>query len=272
MEQRFKELVDLTVEMGEFAKENMSKIHRSVKADGSFVTETDLAINDRMIKEIERLYPEANVVTEENADTPFNPDAPLTFAIDPVDGTTAYSRGMPTWAVSVGIIDRFRKPVGAVVYLPCFGCRSESSLFVREIGSDTVYLNGEPYTISMEGRDVIRDMITGDRSWKHIEFPRDTFKCKMRSLCSSVVDMLCQILFVDFSASINDAGCYVWDVAGTDAILSAYGIHTALSDGTRELYTDEYTKYRKPYPLPVYAATDAALQFMFSNFKVRINP
>ncbi len=269
MQQRFKELIDFTLEMGAYAKANQRKIHRSVKADGSFVTETDLTINDRMIRKIGELYPEANIITEENDKTPFDPDAPLTFAVDPIDGTTAYSRGMANWAVSVGILDRSRKAVGAVVYLPRFGNSTDSSLFYREPGSDVVYLNGEPYEISMEGRDEIHDMITGDRTWKHITFPRD-FRCKMRSLCSSVVDMLTQILFIDFGATINDAGCYVWDIAGTDAILSAYGIHTVLSNGCEELYTDEYLAGRHPYPLPVYAATKKALKFMFENFRVNL--
>lgn len=267
MEKRFRELVDFTLQMGDFAKTKQMKVSRSVKKDGSFVTETDLAINDKMIQRISELYPEANIVTEENDTTPFNPDAPLTFAVDPIDGTTAYSRGMANWGVSVGIVDKNRKPVGGIVYLPRYGRETDSSLFFREPGSDAVYLNDKPYEISMEGRDDLKDMIVGDRTWKHITFPQD-FNCKMRSLCACTIDMLTQILFIDFGATINDHLCYVWDVAGTDAILSAYGIHSIMSDGTRELYSDKYLKDRCPYPLPVYAATEKTLKFMLENFRV----
>lgn len=269
MEHRFSQLISFTEEMATFAKENQTRIHRTTKADGSFVTETDLAINDAMIRKIGELYPEANVVTEETDQTGFNPEAPLTFILDPIDGTTAYSRGMPNWAISIGIIDKSRKPIGAIVSLPRFGCASESSLFVREPGSDIVYLNGKEHKIDMEGRNEIHDMITGDRTWKIIEFPKD-FRCKMRSMCSSVLDMLSLILFRDFGAAINDHGCYVWDVAGTDGILSAYGIVTTMSDGNGNMYSDKYLVDRKPYELPVYAATPGALAFMYKNFKVKI--
>ena len=270
MDKRFRELVDFTRQMGDFAKEKQMSVHRSVKKDGSFVTETDLVINAKMIEKICALYPEANIVTEENDTTPFRADAPLTIAVDPIDGTTAYSRGMANWGVSVGIVDtRSRTAVGGIVYFPRYGKETESSLFFREPGTDCVYLNEKPYEGPEENRDDIKDMIVGDRTWKHITFPED-FNCKMRSLCACTIDMLTQILFIDFDATINDHNCYVWDVAGTDAILSAYGIHSIMSDGTRELYTDNYLKDRNPYPLPVYAAKEKTLKFMLENFRVNL--
>ena len=268
MDNSFRELVDFTRQMGDFAKQKQMGVHRSLKKDGSFVTETDLAINEQMIKRISELYPEANIVTEENDTTAFRAEAPLTFAVDPIDGTTAYSRGMANWGVSVGIVDtKTRKAIGGIVYLPRYGRETESSLFFREPGTDCVFLNEKPYQISSEGREIPKDMIVGDRTWKHIRFPR-SFHCKMRSLCACTIDMLTQILFIDFDATINDHHCYVWDVAGTDAILSAYGINSIMSDGTRELYTDRYLKDRAPYPLPVYAAKEKTLKFMLENFRV----
>ena len=267
MDNRFRELVDFTRQMGDFAKEKQMSVHRSVKKDGSFVTETDIAINAKMIEKISKLYPESNIVTEENDRTPFNPDAPLTFAVDPIDGTTAYSRGMANWGVSVGIVDKARQAVGGIVYLPRYGRETDSSLFSREPGTECVYLNEKPYNPLLDERDDIKDMIVGDRTWKHISFPKD-FNCKMRSLCACTIDMLTQILFIDFDATINDHLCYVWDVAGTDAILSAFGIHSIMSDGTRKLYTDKYLKDRSPYPLPIYAAKEKTLKFMLENFRV----
>ena len=103
MEQRFKQLAEYTFQMGVFAKENQSKIHRKTKADGTYITETDLTISDNMIKMIGELYPEANVITEENNLTVFNSKAPLTFIVDPIDGTTAYSRGMHFLVQYIGI-------------------------------------------------------------------------------------------------------------------------------------------------------------------------
>ena len=267
MEKRFSELVEFTRQMGLYAIEKQRGITRTTKADGSYVTATDLFINESMINKIGELYPEANIITEENKDTPFDPKAPLTFIIDPIDGTTAYSRGMQNWAVSVGIVDDKRKAVGAIVYLPRFGKIEDYSLFVREINSPVVYLNGEPYQISLEGKNVVKDIIVNDRTWRNLEFPVN--QIKFRSLCSSVINMLCPVLFPDFAAAINDEGSYCWDVAGTAAILDAYGIKTIMSTGDENLFTDTYLEQRKPYPVPVYAATPKALEFMFKNFRLK---
>ena len=77
-------------------------VERSYKQDGSVLTEIDRRVEDYLFGEISRLYPDANVVTEETARS-FDPDRPYTFAVDPIDGTDVFSQGScsrPGWICS----------------------------------------------------------------------------------------------------------------------------------------------------------------------------
>jgi len=78
-------IADLLAEMGEFACEAQADILRSYKDDGSVLTETDTVINERVGDAIARLFPEANVITEE-AVRPYDPAAPLTFVVIGIAG------------------------------------------------------------------------------------------------------------------------------------------------------------------------------------------
>lgn len=114
---RLDKLANAVEEAGLYAKKQQSKIHRSYKSDGSVITNTDLAISERILSVVSSLFPEANIISEETL-TPFDREAPYTFVLDPIDGTDVYSQGMPSWAVALGILDKKRKPVGAYISAP----------------------------------------------------------------------------------------------------------------------------------------------------------
>ena len=46
---------------GEAARANQSLIHRSLKDDGSILTETDLAVSDAIVSVIRKTYPDCNI-------------------------------------------------------------------------------------------------------------------------------------------------------------------------------------------------------------------
>ena len=264
MDTRFSSLLDHVVLMGELAKERQPTIQRMFKEDGSVLTKADLAISESLTAEILHLYPDANVISEESDSANFNPSAPLTFIIDPIDGTNAYSKGMPLFAISVGIIDRHRNPVGGIILLPRFGRFSDSTLIQLEPGSTSVLVNGEEFTPSIEDRDELIDIIVGDKVWRLIKMPG--LVAKQRSLCSSVVNLASLFLFTGFHASILDAGCFVWDLAGITPMLKVFGFQIALADGSTDLFSDRYLLRRDPYVLPVYVGSPKGVDYMLSTF------
>ena len=63
--------------------------------EGDLVTNLDLEIEKYLISEINKNYPDFDIVSEE-----FNTENKLTdncFIIDPIDGTINFANGLPLW-------------------------------------------------------------------------------------------------------------------------------------------------------------------------------
>jgi myo-inositol-1(or 4)-monophosphatase len=88
-----------------------------VKSPADFVSEVDTAAEHAIRERIARDAPGAVVVGEE-----ISPDeavsAGLTFIADPLDGTTNFLHGFPSYAVSVGVLVEGALVAGAIVDVP----------------------------------------------------------------------------------------------------------------------------------------------------------
>jgi len=105
-----------------------------------WVTETDLAV-ERLVREaIGERFPDHRVVGEEYGSSGGD-DAPATWLIDPVDGTTNYVHGLPVVSFSVSVSDN----AGAAVGLVADPYRHEVLSAVRGRGA---LVNGRPTHVS----------------------------------------------------------------------------------------------------------------------------
>ncbi|WP_053383183.1 inositol monophosphatase family protein [Leucobacter celer] len=87
-----------------------------VKTDiHDLVTEYDGACERRIRDLILTAYPDSTIVGEEEGASPGS--GPLTWYIDPIDGTANFARGIAMWAVSIGVA-RDGELVSGVVYDP----------------------------------------------------------------------------------------------------------------------------------------------------------
>ena len=80
------------------------------KADRSPVTQADRAIEERLRKELARTFPSDGILGEEFGRSGATGGAYWT--IDPIDGTRAFSRGLPTWGILVGRVEEGRATFG----------------------------------------------------------------------------------------------------------------------------------------------------------------
>ena len=80
------------------------------KPDRSPVTAADRAVEERLRRAIARACPGEAIVGEEFGTT--GRAAGTFWTIDPIDGTRAFSRGLPTWCIMVGRIERGRPTLG----------------------------------------------------------------------------------------------------------------------------------------------------------------
>jgi len=65
-----------------------------------FVTDADLRSQELILETIGQQYPDHGYLTEENENL-LSPESPVIWVIDPIDGTTNYSRGHPLYTISI---------------------------------------------------------------------------------------------------------------------------------------------------------------------------
>jgi myo-inositol-1(or 4)-monophosphatase len=87
----------------------------TTKADGTPVTEADLDADRRLTERIAEVFPGHGILSEEASTVA--PDTEWTWIIDPIDGTSNFTTGVPYWAVSIALAHEGR-PVAAVVDAP----------------------------------------------------------------------------------------------------------------------------------------------------------
>lgn len=112
---------------------------KSKERYGDFVTDADITSEKIILSELHKHFPNHNFVSEEAGKT--DNRSQYTWVIDPLDGTTPYSSGMPTFSISIGLI-RDGQPILGVVNLPAL-----DSLFWAERGKGT-FLNGKKINVS----------------------------------------------------------------------------------------------------------------------------
>jgi myo-inositol-1(or 4)-monophosphatase len=85
------------------------------KADGSLITEADVVINDYLRSTLQALFPGAAWLSEETADDLSRLGQDWLWVVDPLDGTKEFVRGVPEFAISVGLVHQHRAVLGGVV-------------------------------------------------------------------------------------------------------------------------------------------------------------
>ena len=90
------------------------------KADGSPVTDADLAVDAHLRERLLAARPDYGWLSEETADTPERLGRRRVFVIDPIDGTTAYIRGKPWFCTSLAVVED-GEPTAAAVFAPELG-------------------------------------------------------------------------------------------------------------------------------------------------------
>lgn len=88
------------------------------KPDASPVTAADRAIEGQLRRAIERTCPGEPIIGEEFGRT--GPPGRTYWTIDPIDGTRAFSRGLPSWGIMIGRVEQGRPTLGVVDY-PALG-------------------------------------------------------------------------------------------------------------------------------------------------------
>lgn len=125
-----------TLTLDWFARDDLMIEH---KGDGSPVTAADLAAESLIRARLTAEFPDDAVIGEEHADTAG--DSGRTWVIDPIDGTKAFTKGVPLYSNLLALVDEHGPAVG-VINLPALG---ETVWAGRGRGA---FHNGEPCHVS----------------------------------------------------------------------------------------------------------------------------
>ena len=120
-------------EAGELARETARRPfkHWNKGHDHSPVSEGDIAVNELLQARLTALAPQAGWLSEESERRPAERAAPLSWIVDPIDGTRAYITGRADWTISVALVEQ-GLPVLAALYAPV---TEEMFLAVRGAGA-----------------------------------------------------------------------------------------------------------------------------------------
>ncbi|HAC65571.1 MAG TPA: inositol monophosphatase [Cyanothece sp. UBA12306] len=206
-----------TKKLGEHLTKDAGQLSPTQKEDGSLVTQADRWA-DQMIREaIAAKFPNHGLLTEET--THIFPNTDWCWIIDPIDGTTNFTRGVPIWAISLGLLYR-GTPVFGFVYVPqlqesFYGYWYGKTGLTGPVGA---YLNDQPIHTSDETPSNSHLFNLCARS---IKILRQPFPCKIRMIGVASYN----ILLVATGAALGgvEATPKIWDIAAVWVILQAAG-------------------------------------------------
>ncbi len=103
--------------------------------DSDVVTIADKEAEAAVLAHIRRVFPDHGIISEESGRE--HDDRPWRWVVDPLDGTTNFSMGLPAFCVSIAL-EHNHEPVIGVVYAPYL---NECFHAVKGVGA---WLNGHP--------------------------------------------------------------------------------------------------------------------------------
>ncbi len=105
------------LDAGKIALNHFGRVNVDFKEDNSVVTEADLEVERYLSKNLTDLIPGSAFLGEEGVSGGPDDKAEYLWIVDPIDGTSGYSKGLPVWGVSVALVKN-NDPFLASLYFP----------------------------------------------------------------------------------------------------------------------------------------------------------
>jgi myo-inositol-1(or 4)-monophosphatase len=216
---------------GEILRDRFDQPHDvRFKSTVDLVTEADQASEDLIADRLRTLCPEHDLLCEEGS-VGAAVGAAFRWVVDPLDGTTNFAHGLPTFAVSIALEDA-GIPVVGVVYDPM-----RDELFLARKGGG-VTLNGAPIQVSRVDRLIASILATGfsydfENRARQAEVWRD-FLTRVQAIrqTGSAALNLCYIAAGRLDG-YWERGISPWDVAaGAVIVTEAGGVVSDMRGGT----------------------------------------
>jgi myo-inositol-1(or 4)-monophosphatase len=216
---------------GDIAIRSLSRLDQleiKAKARNEYVTQVDQAAEQAIIESIHKRYPDHAILAEESGR---HGSSDFVWIIDPLDGTTNFLHGFPTFSVSIALRKRDVLEVG-VVYDPC---RQELFTTMRGRGAQ---LDGKRIRVS-ERRELEGTLIGTGFPYRANTRWMKTYLGMLGSVMENTAGVrrpgsaaldLCYLAAGRLDGFF-EFGLEIWDVAaGTLMIQEAGGVVSSLTD------------------------------------------
>ncbi len=224
-------LLELFREAGEIALRNYENPQIEIKSDCSAVTAADQEIEQLFASRFDRPAEGIRLIGEETAE--IRDEAYLSaalaeecFVLDPIDGTSPYTAGVPLWGLSLGLMRAGTLEEGAI-YSPvrdeAFLTCGDTILRAKNIRSGSPEV--EPYVPVKPTYSPAAPICIGQYVLRNFEFSCSN-QLYAWSACVAVYDCLLRgkvFGMVQF--------CKLWDMAGGFPLLKLAGFEARFSDG-----------------------------------------
>ena len=194
------ELESIAARAGEIALRHFRRVTPERKSDRSLVTSADREVEAFITAALGEAWPGVGIVGEEGTARAGVGDG--RFVIDPIDGTSGFVAGLPTWCVCIGLIHG-GQPRAGVVHFPCTGERYSA------VGGDA-WWNGTPLG-PLDDAAPAGDPFIVAHSWAHRRHRLDGIG-KLRSLGSAAYHTVLVARGAARAALLGRVR--VWDLAG----------------------------------------------------------
>ncbi len=238
--------VNLAQQTGELLRQYAQEGRQEArwKADGSLVTQADLAADQLIVSAIQRAFPADLLISEESVSTGLPEAERAMWVIDPLDGTTNFHLGLPFWGV---LITRLQGgwPELAALYFPLL-----NELYTARRGQGA-WLNGQPLQTQPEHYRHLSFFACCSRAHKRyrLEIPYKTriLGCAAYTLCAVARN----IALLGFEATPM-----LWDIAGAWLVVQEAGGTVAALDGRSPLPLRPDLDYTRQ-SFPILAASNS---------------
>ncbi len=229
------DLTELSAAIREAARDELlprfASVKRELKSDGSLVTVADRSMQERMLVTLAEAWPDFRLLGEEmshdeQARLVTDPGAGL-WILDPLDGTSNFSAGIPFFSVSLALLVAGEVVLG-VVYDPD---RDESFTARKDGGA---WLNGEPLEKPAQSLPLKRAIAAVDFKRLPAELAKRISEqppyASQRSFGSVALDW-CWVAAGRFHVYLHGRQ-RLWDYAAGQLILSEAGGYSCTLKGT----------------------------------------
>jgi myo-inositol-1(or 4)-monophosphatase len=217
-------------QVAHIASQNFGKVSGSIKFGDSnqVLTQTDLEIGRHIIEQIEKQYPGYNIIDEEAG--VIDKGSSFTWVVDPIDGTSNFAAGIPTYGIMIGLLEN-DTPIAGGIVLPAF-----NEVYLAEKGKGA-FCNSEKITVSTQTKLISGLVAYGIDG--HQENPQFTYE-----ECRLLADIVLNIRNLRSSNSIFDLvmlarGRYAAVLNRTSKIWDNVSPHILIEEAGGK-YTDFY--------------------------------